>query len=341
VSTTIERFRTGRDLPPLPEIDDATRREFLIGAAALLLLPAGCTDGGEGAGEADSAQTRTVRHAMGETEIPVRPQRVAALHDTYIAYPLLDLGFEPIASAGVEGEIRAGENDVSELEFLGSVIEPNVERIAALEPDLIVGTTFSHEELYERLSGIAPTVLLDPETPLFEHHRKLADLVGRLPEYEELVARVDRRTKELKERLEPISLELEVSALSADGVDKLLTFYGPDNPYSVAFERLDLRFPKDMPPSYDAVGEYFSLERLPDFDADAIFLMSGVGSEEPIRELREQPLFESLNAARKGQVFTVSYDEWTYARVPGILSVCDDVERYLLDREIDASGDFR
>jgi len=324
----------------VPDIEDITRRDFLVGGAGLIALGiAGC--GGE-EGESDpSGETRAFSHAMGETEVPVRPQKVAALHDTYIAYPLLDLSFEPIASAGYEGRIRAGENDVSELEFLGSVVEPNVERTAALEPDLIVGTTFSHEELYEDLSRIAPTVLLDPEAPLFEHHRGLADLVGRLPEYEELVARVDRRTKELKERLEPILPDLEVSALSADGVDEIFTYYGPDNPYSVAFERLGLRFPKDMPPPYDAVGDYFSLERLPDFDADVLFLMSNVTNEEPVDELRKQPIFGSLNAARKGQVFTVAFDEWTYARIPGILSVYDDVERYLLDCEIDASGDFR
>jgi iron complex transport system substrate-binding protein len=341
VNTTIERFRTGRDLPSLPEVDDATRREFLIGAAALLLLPAGCTDGGEGAGEAASAQTRTVRHAMGETEVPARPRRVAALHDTMVAYPMLDLGFEPIASAGVEGEIRAGDNDTSELEFLGQVTGPNVERMAALQPDLIVGLESASAGQYEELSRIAPTVLLDPEAPLFDHRRRLAELVNRLPEYEELVSRVDRRTEELKGRLEPLLPELEVSALSAVGVDQIFTYYGPSIPYSVAFERLGLRFSKDMPPSYDAVEEFFSLERLPDFDADVIFLMSNISTEDAVDELRERPIFGSLNAAEKDQVFAVSYDEWTYARVPGILSVYDDVERYLLDREIDASGDFR
>lgn len=322
-----------------------TRREFLIGAGSLLVFaPYGC--GSEESGEGEqvaSGETRPFSHAMGETEVPVRPQRVAALHDTMVTYPMLDLGFEPIASAGIEGEIRAGENDVSELEFLGHVTEPNIERIVALEPDLIVGLETNNAAQYEELSQIAPTVLLafDAKMSLFDYYRKIADLVGRLPEYEELVSRVDRRKKEMKERLEPLLPELEVSALSANGVDRIFTYYGPGVAYSVAFKRLGLRFPKDMPSSYDAVEEYFSLERLPDFDADVLFLMSDATSEEPMRELRERPLFESLNAARKGQVFTVSYDEWTYARIPGILSVCNDIERYILECEIDASEDFR
>jgi iron complex transport system substrate-binding protein len=326
----------------LPEIDDITRRDFIVGGAGLLALGiAGC--GGEGGEGGPSGQTRTFSHAMGETEVPVRPRRVASLHDTGVTYPLLDLGFEPAASAGVEGEIRAGENDVSELEFLGQVTGPNVERIAALEPDLIIGLESNNAAQYEELSQIAPAVLLayDPEMSLFDYHRGLADLVGRLPEYEELVARVNWRTEELEERLEPLLPELEVGALSADGVDQIYTYYGPDNPYSVAFERLGIRFPKDMPPSYDAVEEYFSLERLPDFDADVIFLMSSVVNEEYVNELKERPIFESLNAARKGQVFTVAFDDWMYARVPGVLSVYDDLERHILARETDTSEDFR
>lgn len=69
--------------------------------------------------------------------------------------------------------------------------------------------------------------------------------------------------------------------------------------------------------------------------------MSNVSTEEAVDELRERPVFGSLNAAEKDQVFGVSYDEWTYARVPGILAVYDDLERHLPEREIDASGDFR
>jgi iron complex transport system substrate-binding protein len=331
------------DVPGLviPGIEDITRRDFLVGGAAALLL-GGC---GSGGGNEASGETKPFEHAMGTTEVPVEPRRVASLHDTAVTYPLLDLGFEPAASVGgIEGEIRAGENDVSKLEFLGQVTEPNVERIAALEPDLIVGLESNNAAQYEELSQIAPTVLLEypaAADSLFDYHRKLADLVNRLPEYEELVAEVERRTEDLKGSLEPLLPELEVSALSAVGVDQIFTYYGSNTPYSVAFERLGLRFPKDMPPSYDAVEDFFSLETLPDFDADVIFLMSSAASEEPLRNIQQRPIFESLNAARKDQVFTVSYDEWTYARVPSILAVYDDLEKYLVGREIDTSGDFR
>jgi len=322
----------------LPGIEDITRRDFLVGGAAALLLGGCVGDGGE---DSSSDRTRPFEHSMGTTQVPVSPERVVALSDTLIAWPLLDIGFAPVASAGLDGGLRVSGHDGSEIAFLGDENAPNIERIPSQEPDLIVGFEPMHGEQYEQLSRIAPTVMLgyDPEETLFEYHRKVADLVGRLPEYEELVGRVDGRTEEMRERIGPLLPELEVSVLAAEGPNGLFYYNAPNNPYSVAFERLGLRFPSDMPAPGDEV-EHHSLERLPDFDADVIFLMRGTFLEEP-RELRRQPIFETLNAAKKGQVFTVSYDEWLYSRVGGILTVYDDIERYILDREIDASGDFR
>jgi iron complex transport system substrate-binding protein len=322
----------------LPGIEDITRRDFLVGGAAALLL-GGC--GSSGGEDSSSGETRQFEHAMGATEVPVRPKRLAALADTLVTLPLLDIGYSPFASAGLDGGIRAADYDVSEVEFLGDENAPNIERVAALEPDLIVGMEPAHGEQYERLSQIAPTVMFgyDPEENPFEYHRKIADLVGYLPEYKELVDRVDSRTEELRGRLDPIASELEVSVLAAEGSNELFHFSAPNTTYIVAFEMLGLRLPASMPPPAEEV-ENHSLERLPDFDADVLFFMSGTFLNE-LRELQDQPIFGTLNAAEKEQVFTVSYDDWTYSRVGGILAVYDDVERYLVEREIDTSGDFR
>jgi iron complex transport system substrate-binding protein len=291
-----------------PEIDDVTRREFLIGAAGLLLLPAGC-EGGEGSGEAASAETKPFEHAMGTTQVPVSPERVVVLSDAIIMYPLLDLGFKPIASVRNSEEFWVGDHDTSGVEVVGTETEPNLERIATLEPDLIIGGEWQ-EDSYESLSRIAPTVLLDGmsnEDDLFDYHRNLASLVERLPEYEELVAEVERRAEDLRSRLEPLASELEASAFSIGGesADQVFIYYGPGTPWSVAFDRLGLRFPASMPPSHESGEEYLSLERISNFDADVVFLLAAPG--EPTEEFLERPVVAALSAAEKGQIFTVSY----------------------------------
>ncbi len=148
-----------------------TRREFLIGAGSLLVL-GGC--GGEGAGDEEaSGGTRTVEHKHGSTEVPAVPERVVTVglsdHDYVLA-----LGFEPVGVTDWYGgyphatwpwaqdelgdatpEVMPRNND--EFDF---------EKIAALEPDLIVGMySGMTQDDYETLSEIAPTVAQSGEYP--------------------------------------------------------------------------------------------------------------------------------------------------------------------------------
>lgn len=90
--------------PPVPDPtridgprDDGTRRELLIGGAALALGLAACGD--DDAGERPAAGSdgfpRTIRHASGTTTIRCKPERVFAMQAGPDAETLLALGIVP------------------------------------------------------------------------------------------------------------------------------------------------------------------------------------------------------------------------------------------------------
>jgi Periplasmic binding protein len=144
----------------------ATRREFLalMGAAGLL---SACS-AGPASGPAVPA-TRTVQHPLGTTEVPVAPTRVVAL-DRRAALPhLLAIGVTPVGALTYESIIGAPfppvvaeqARDVAALPTGGGADDPNLEAVAALQPDLLIGWTGGIEEAYPALSGIAPTVAVD------------------------------------------------------------------------------------------------------------------------------------------------------------------------------------
>lgn len=161
------------------------------------------------AGSQDAAFPVTVTHEYGETTVPADPQRVVSVgvteHDV-----LLALGVTPVAVTEWYGEQPSATWPWAQ-ELLGDA-EPEVletadgfelEKIAALAPDLIVGTNsgMSRGE-YEKLSQIAPTVAGVAGgsrffSPWRDQTRLIAQAVGRAEEGEAVIERVDTRYAEV------------------------------------------------------------------------------------------------------------------------------------------------
>jgi iron complex transport system substrate-binding protein len=338
MSQTIE-WR-GRALPPLPEIDDVTRREFLIGAAGLLLLaPYGC-GGSEAGGDAASGERRPFEHAAGVTEVPVSPQRIVTVTDQNALLPLLELGVKPLASAGSleeggSGIFRRTEGfDTSGIEFVGDFTEPNLEAIANLEPDLIVGYEVQ-ENIYDRLSQIAPTVMIQVfDRGLDEALMDFADLVGRRDRAEELrqeyVQRVDALLEDLGDRRE----ELSVSVISPG--DTASQFYRADVGQALGTVMGDLDLPRPAPQQGAGDFEPFSLETLPEHDADVVLVIDyAEEGSDSASLLTESPLYRSLAAYEAGQAYVIDGTKTVGAAWARMGAFLDELERILLDPDLD------
>ncbi|WP_187279862.1 ABC transporter substrate-binding protein [Quadrisphaera setariae] len=161
-------------------------------AAALLsaTLLAGCSAAGASSSSAGSASeaapavsesgVRAVTHARGTTEVPDHPQRVVVLEpvqlDTAVALDVVPVGAAVVsATAGVPAYLGVG----GRVEPVGTVSEPDLEAIAALAPDLILGTEARHSKLYDQLSQIAPTVFQKSQTdPWQDSVRLVGEALG-------------------------------------------------------------------------------------------------------------------------------------------------------------------
>ncbi|WP_162924396.1 ABC transporter substrate-binding protein [Rubrobacter indicoceani] len=319
----------------IPEIKDLTRRDFLFGGAAALLL------GGCGGGEAEESpgQTRTIEHSMGTTPVPVSPQRIITVTDQNALLPLLELGITPIASAGSlegdEGVFRRTDGfDTSDVEFVGDFLEPNLEAIASLEPDLIVGYEFQ-EDLYERLADIAPTVFIQVfDRPLDEALMDFADLVNRTDRAEELRSRYKDRVATLLEDLREQRETLSVSVISPG--DAAGQFYRADVGQALGTVMEDLSLPRPAP--QQGVGDFdpFSLENLSEHDADVVLVVDySEESAEVENELVESPLYRSLAAYEADQAYTLDGTETVGAAWVRMEAFLDELERILLDPGLD------
>ncbi|WP_158247616.1 ABC transporter substrate-binding protein [Actinomyces qiguomingii] len=160
-----------------------SRRAVLAGAAAgAATMLAACSPGGRSSAGSSAAADNasqsatesfpiTIEHTYGSTTIEAEPTRIVAI-STVDADVVVSLGVVPIGMPAVAAEGDAYPWTAEGLEALGAslgsqaapklyaqVDDRDVDAIAALQPDLILGvhSGMSREE-YSRLSGVAPTL---------------------------------------------------------------------------------------------------------------------------------------------------------------------------------------
>jgi iron complex transport system substrate-binding protein len=144
----------------------------------------------------------TVPAPLGDVTLPGISQRVVAIEWNLVEY-VLALGVQPVAIADIEGYnawVDIGIKLEPDVADVGLRYEPNLESIAAVMPDLILGITERDEAILDQLSGIAPTILLDSyptvegETPLEDINdtlRTIAIALGKEDTAEQLIAETD------------------------------------------------------------------------------------------------------------------------------------------------------
>ncbi len=324
MTKNIDRFRM--QIPP--EIhNDLTRREFLA-AAGLITLAPGCGSGG--GGETTSADTRTIEHELGTTEVPVNVERVVTLNPSETDISIA-LGLVPVGASIRPGEgFDAYLGDMTEeIEIVGTYEEPNFEAIARLEPDVIVGAITNIEMLVDELSDIAPVIATaqryqwkDKTLPL------MGEALGRAEEAERLLADYERRVESLREAVGGRPEEITVSVIANFSGRISLELKG--TPPGIILE--DAGFPR--PPIQDKLivdgMEYVevSYERISEIDADAIFFI--VNDEELFEETQRLPIWQRLDAVQRGNVFRVDQYWWTAAPI-AVREIIKDLEKHLVD----------
>lgn len=218
-----------------------------------------------------AAETRTFTNTFGSVQVPVSPKCVVSLHDFSLTAQLLELGITPCGSSGrkqlmSEALFRGASQryDTSSIHYIGTHQAPDIETIASLKPDLIVGLS-SHAALRESLSSIAPVVLLPVrEEGILVYAGQLADLVGRRARYDEMHKEYAALTGDFGRRVKnPASITVTPMEIYRDGfriigrggIEQVISDFGLG--HVPAYESSS----RDIP---------YSLERITDFDSDVI-----------------------------------------------------------------------
>lgn len=306
-----------------------------------LVVLAACGANDEGAkdsqNESDSGSmdsSYAVKHAMGTETLKKTPEKVVILTNEGTE-ALLALGIKPV------GAVQSWTGDpwydhiAKEMEgvkVVGVESQVNVEAIAALKPDLIIGNKLRHEEIYPQLKAIAPTVYAETLRGSWKENFELyAKAVNKEEKGKEVIASYDKRIEDLKGKLGD-KLKMEVSMVRFMAGD--VRIYHKDSFSGVILEQLGFARPESQDVD-DFAEKGVTHERIPAMEGDILFYFTyeeGNGEATQLeKEWIENPLFKNLEVAKNNQVHKVSDTIWnTAGGVKAANLVLADIEKYFL-----------
>ncbi len=212
-----------------------TRRTFIGTGLIAALALAGCGGGSSSLGGTTSAaeaggETRVVKTIKGPVTVPAEPKRVVSVYPTTVS-ALYDYGFDPVGVYFVnpEGISPRFRSSWEKAERVGNVGELDLTKIAALEPDVIIGANYEwNTNYYSRLSRIAPTVMA-PSTEWQEAAHTIAAAVGAFEKLSELQKQLATRSAKIRngftEQLDAYRWDL----LQEGGEGGEFLLYGPES----------------------------------------------------------------------------------------------------------------
>ncbi|MRX54551.1 ABC transporter substrate-binding protein [Bacillus idriensis] len=290
------------------------------------------------------SEAYTVEHAMGTTEIKKKPEKVVILTNEGTE-ALLALGVTPV------GAVKSWLGDpwydhisdeMTDVEVVGDESALNVEAIAALKPDLIIGNKLRQEDQYEKLSQIAPTVfsetLKGQWKDNFEFYAKALD---REEEGKKVIADYDARINEIKEKAgDKLNKDVSVVRFLAGST----RIYYKDSFSGVILEQLGFSRPANLEKLFsdnpdDLFAREVTKELIPEMEGDILFYFtyapaeSKADAEKTAEEWTKDPLWQNLYAVKSGKAYQVDDAIWnTAGGVKAANLMLDDIEKLVLEK---------
>lgn len=279
-----------------------TRLIAMFALAALLVTACGGTEdeGGEDPG------TRVVQTEEGEVTVPEDPERVVTL-DWQSPPGLIDLGVTPVGilSGNYEGPAAAGVPDrytkaLTDATRVGGWDSISTEKLLELEPDLIVASELE-DKVREQLEDVAPVAIVGTDGGWLGVQERLADVVNRTDEFEDLRADFEEAADEVADEHDDV-LESSTFVSVSGGQDGQWFIEQQQTPAGVLLAAVGAKVTKES-----AVDGYWSdplsYEKIRIVDDADVILYSADDDGTPkegTAQLVKQRLYTSLDAVEAG-----------------------------------------
>ncbi|MER7196427.1 ABC transporter substrate-binding protein [Streptomyces sp. CB01635] len=272
---------------------------------------------------------RTIEHAMGKTELKAQPKRVVVL-DVGELDNVASLGVKPVGYAPTEGDDGVPsylKKAAGTPKDVGTINSLNLEAIANLHPDLILGSELRAAKLYPQLSKIAPTVFsIRPGFTWKENYLLNASALDKTAEAKANLAAYEKKAEKLGEDIG----EKKPTVTMLRYMPGMIRLYAKASFIGTILDDAGIPRPKNQQ-VVDLATEV-SPEKIDQADADWIFTGVYGDAKKTDRATAEgNPLWKKLGAVQSGQAKDVPDETWYLGLgVTAANQVLGDLRGYLV-----------
>ncbi|MDF2684336.1 MAG: iron siderophore-binding protein [Brevibacillus sp.] len=282
-----------------------------------------------------AGEARTITHAMGETKITGTPQRIVVLTNQGTE-SLLILGIKPVGAVKSwigEPWFDHIKDQMDGVEVVGDETQPNMELIASLKPDLILGTKVRQEKIYSQLSSIAPTVFTENlGDSMIENFELYAKALNKEADGATVLDAFNKSIEEVKTKLGD-KTKMQVS-LARFQPGKVRVYY-KNNFAGVILEKIGFARPEAQ--NKDEFTADVAKEQMAVLDGDVFFYFASDregddGATKTAKEWLSDPLAQNMNVTKKNRTYQVNEAIWNSSG--GIMAanlMVKDIEKYFTD----------
>lgn len=272
---------------------------------------------------------RTITHALGTTELKAAPKRVVVL-DVGELDNVASLGVEPVGYAPTEGDDGIPgylKKQAGSPKSVGTINSLNLEAIAALKPDLILGSQLRAADKYDELSKIAPTVFsIRPGFTWKENYLLNAAALDKTAEAKEQLGAYEKKAKQLGTDIG----EKKPTVTMLRYMPGKIRLYAQASFIGTILR--DAGVPRPANQQVNDLAVEISPEKMDQADADWIFTgVYGDPAKTQRDTARSNPLWKNLAAVKAGQAKDVPDETWYLGLgVTAANEVLDDLRGFLV-----------
>ena len=299
---------------------------FLMSLLVIFLVACGSDDDAEKTEndeeDSEEPQTVTVEHELGTTEVDKNPEKVVVF-DMGSLDTLDKLGIEVtgVPQQSVPDYLSKYEGD--EYENVGGLKEPDFEKIAEIDPDLII-ISGRQGDMYDELQELGDTIFLGVDTDNYmESFEDNVNTIGEIFDKETEAADALDAIEEKIDKAKETAEEADKNGLIILANDDKISAYGPSSRFGLIHDVVGVPA-VDEGIEVSTHGQNVSFEYVVEQDPDLLYVIdrgAAIGEGESATKLIvENKLMEDTKAMQNDDIYYLDPEYW-YLSGGGLISV--------------------